>query len=330
MSGYPPFRPAPGLSDPHQQTIAGTLIRSLMDLPGLARRREPSARWLRLRSAHGDLLGGELLDYRDGPTLVVLHGISGSARAGSVRFLMARLHRLPARVVGLNLRGCDGATPEIPRMYHAGSSDDLGAAVEDLLERFPGPLCLVGLSLGANILLKYLGEQGQGLRPEVRAACAVSSPMDLAACAAHLETHPLSRLYRFLIVSRLKERAGKLAVRYPDTVRREPWARAVTFEEFDHGFTAPLHGFDGVYDYWTRCSSLGFLEGIRRPTLLLSARDDPFVRADVLPQSRNPWVQAEYPAHGGHLGFIGPGLAPWMEGRVVHFLREVLQEGETR
>jgi predicted alpha/beta-fold hydrolase len=223
------------------------------------------------------------------------------------------------RVAALNFRGADPQL-EIPRLNHAGASDDLQAVVESL----PGRLYVVGFSLGANILLKGLGEGGGGER--VRAACALSVPFDLGKCADHLESGWLHRLYRRYLVTTLQERAGALLRQFPGCLPLHPGQvrQLRTLRQFDAAITAPLHGFSGIEDYYFQCSSGRYLGGVRRPTLILHAQDDPFY---PLPDPRtvadtcSPSIQLEVTSFGGHLGFLGARPLFWFERRVIEFLR---------
>lgn len=319
MIGIGPFKPPVWLANRHVQTVVGNGFRPVVELAPFRR--------LHFPSAHDDYLSVDLLDHRaELPLIVVLHGLSGGSTNRNVRYLMHRLHRLPARVATLNHRGCDGRVPDIPRLYHGGSSDDIEAVLHGVLAHFEGPICLVGLSMGANILLKYFGEQGSRLSPRILGGCSVSSPFDIGACARHLESHRMGRIYRKFLIGQLKKRARELVRRHPGVLCLHRLREVETFPDFDHWPVAALHGFEGAEDYWARCSSLGFLDEIRRPTLLLNARDDPFLRPGSLPSPTNPWLITDYPARGGHLGFITSGLKPWMEERVVSFLDQLLED----
>lgn len=316
MNTFRGFQPHPWLGHRHLQTVAGTLAR-----PAVTRTVERD--WI--PSAYGDRLLLERLPAAPGaPRVLILHGMSGSSRAPVVRYAMAQANLAGFEAIGLNLRGSELCPATIPRLYHAGSSDDLEAVVRGLL---PGPaLLLGGFSLGANILLKWLGERAEDVPGQVLGACAVCSPLDLAGCASQLEQDPVSRLYRWHLVGRLKRLAAELNRTFPGILSEVRLRQAKTFRDFDEHVTAKLHGFAGADDYWSRCSSLGFLAGIRRPTLLINARDDPFLARGVLEQvPRTPWLETEFPDSGGHLGFVGPGWQPWVEQRMVAFFVQTLR-----
>ncbi len=227
------------------------------------------------------------------------------------------------QALALNFRGAGGEIPEVPRLYHAGCSDDLDAVVTSL---FPGPpLALAGFSLGANVLLKWLGERGRDLPGSILGACSVCSPLDLASCATRLDTSPLP-LYRVYLIGRLKAMARRFLVRHPSVLNGVDLSTIQTFWQFDHRITAPLHGFDDALNYYQRCSSLHFLEHIRVPTRLLNSRDDPFLGPLKWPRGTD-WVRPDYPERGGHLGFIGPGWSHWLEDYLMALSREWLPSG---
>lgn len=226
--------------------------------------------------------------------------------------------------MGLNFRSCSGALNRTPRLYHSGETGDLRYVLELLRRRFPGRLLgAVGFSLGGNILLKYLGEEGSAT--PLAAAVAISVPFDLAAGARRLE-RGFSRAYRRYLVGKLKRKTLAKAALLDGRVDLERVRRSRTFEEFDDAATAPLHGFAGARDYYARCSSNQFLTAVRVPTLLIQAQDDPFLPHSEIPRAAvagNALLAAEFPRRGGHVGFVsGPPWAPrfWAEGRAAEFL----------
>lgn len=268
------------------------------------------------------------------PLLLVLHGLEGNARSHYVQGLLAHARAAGWRGVVLNFRSCSGEPNRRPRFYHSGDTADLDHVVRLLVAREPDVrLGLVGVSLGGNVLLKWLGEQGAGAPAQAVAAVGVSVPFDLARCAAAMDRGLARRVYtaRFLATMRAKA-VGKAAV-FPGFVDLEAVRRARTFAAYDRAVTAPLHGFADEVDYWRRSSSARYLERIRRPTLLLSALDDPFVPRAALPapSSLPPAVRLETTPRGGHAGFL-EGRWPWRvtswaERRAMAFLGAVLANG---
>lgn len=249
------------------------------------------------------------------PRLLVLHGLEGSARS---RYVSALFDEMRKRKWGMDLllfRSCSQEENHAARFYHSGETGDLDFVVRELLRAFPqAELALAGFSLGGNVLLKWLGEQGEGVPPRVKAAAAVSVPFDLARSADRIGSG-FSRIYEHHFLRSLKRKAISKGGRYPELRALQSAAGATTLRQFDDTVTAPLHGFRDATDYYTQSSSLQYLARIRVPTLLLSAKDDPFLPAAVLESvvetaTSNPALSAEFVNRGGHVGFVA-GRWPW-------------------
>ena len=225
------------------------------------------------------------------------------------------------RCVVPHFRGCSGELNRLPRAYHSGDSEEIGWILKALSGK-TGLLHSCGISLGGNALLKYLGEQGGNA--VIRKAVAISAPLDLAAAGRALDAGLSRVIYTRIFLKTLKKKTFeklKLKNISVDSLRLK---NARTFWEFDDAVTAPLHGFLGAGDYWARSSSGPWLRRIRVPTLVLNARNDPFMPESVLdavsdmlrdiPSS----VTLEFPRSGGHAGF--PGRGRWLARRVMEFL----------
>jgi predicted alpha/beta-fold hydrolase len=198
------------------------------------------------------------------------------------------------------------------RLYHSGETSDLDWVVERLVEREPElDLLLVGVSLGGNVLLKWLGERADTVPGAVRRAVAISAPVDLAACSRHLESG-LGPWYMRVFLKSLRQKALDFAARYPGRIDPAAVRAARTFREIDDAATGPIHGFADADDYYARASSLPYLDRIRVPTLLVNARDDPFEPERLLDEARkraSDRVECAFTGRGGHVGWVvGP---PW-------------------
>lgn len=319
-----PFRPAAWLPGAHAQTIAGRYVRRPT---GVSYRRE------RIDTSDGDFLdldfasvhGHALAD--DAPIGVVVHGLEGSAASSYVLETCRALALEGIRAVAMNFRTCGGELNRTARFYHAGETKDLARVLALLAERHPSaPLGAIGFSLGANVLLKHLGEQGEDARTRVQAAVAVSTPFDLAAGAVALEGSRMGRLYVSVFLRTLKAKFRAKQALIGQTCDAGRVFASRSFREFDDAATAPLHGFRDVDDYYSSSSSARFVEQVRVPTLLIQSRDDPFLPAAAIPlaaAARNPCITAVVTDHGGHVGFIGgPPWAPqfWAEAEAARFL----------
>jgi predicted alpha/beta-fold hydrolase len=317
------FQPAWWLPGPHAQTIAARVLRSNT---GVHFQRE------RLELPDGDFLdldwvtsaeGKEIRD--DAPLVLVLHGLEGSAQSGYALQLYRELIRQSLNPVGLNFRGCSGEPNRLPRAYHSGETGDLAWVAQLLSKRHPQrPLGSVGVSLGGNVLLKYLGENREQ-KTVIVAAATISVPYDLSAGADHIE-RGFSRTYRAFLVRKLKRkvRAKQHVLKQEIDVRSALAAR--TFREFDDAVIVPIHGFENAEDYYRRSSSNQFLRAIEVPTLLVHSLDDPFLPRDSVPLgigNENPNIETAITSYGGHVGFVsGPPWSPvfWAERTAAQFL----------
>jgi predicted alpha/beta-fold hydrolase len=210
----------------------------------------------------------------------------------------------------LIFRGCGDEPNRAARFYHSGETSDLEFTVGRIIQEFPdSPIVLCGVSLGGNVLLKWLGERGDTPPKQVRAAVAVSVPYDLERGSRHI-SRGFARIYERNFLRTLRRKAEAKLREFPDLFDPEALRRAKTLYDFDDVVTAPVHGFLDAHDYYSRSSSLRYLSRIRRPTLLLSARDDPFLPSEVLDEVEdiardNPCLTLEFTARGGHVGFVG-------------------------
>jgi predicted alpha/beta-fold hydrolase len=264
----------------------------------------------------------------DAPRVLLLHGLEGSVRSHYVQGIARGARDRGWSFTLLVFRGCGPELNRAPRMYHSGETADLRFVVEALTRRFPEqPLLLAGVSLGGNVLLKFLGEMPERVPAQVKAAAAMSVPYDLEAGSRHLQ-RGFARVYDRHFLKSLQRKALRKLEQHPGLFDRARALGARTIEDFDDAVTGPIHGFSGSNDYYTRSSSIHFIERIPVPTLLVSAEDDPFLPVEVLRKvaeiaGRNPSITARFTARGGHVGFIA-GAVPfravhWGERRLLEF-----------
>lgn len=310
------FEPHHLLRGPHAQTIVPTLLRPE---PPLDLRRE------RLELPDGDFVDLGWAGPVQGPRLAVLiHGLTGGFQSKYLRGTARELIARGWRVVILQLRG-GGADPNRhARCYHHGDTGDLRHLWRVLQQREPGVrLAAAGWSLGANVLLKALGEEGDAA--PIVAAAAGCAPFRLEVCAEKLRSGS-ARLYQARLLRDLKAIVARKHAAVPAPVDMDAVQRARDFFEFDDRYTAPLNGFRDARDYYARCECSGFLGAIRRPTLIVNARDDPFMTAAVLPDAAAlaPAVTLEVARRGGHVGFVAAGSRGrphfWLEPRLAGHL----------
>jgi predicted alpha/beta-fold hydrolase len=323
-SGMPLISPSsylapPGFGNGHVQTIYARLFRRVAPLY-YARER--------IATADGDFLD---LDWSRAPLTtapskrlaVLCHGLEGSSEG---TYIVAMAHAVNGAgwdALAWNYRGCSGEVNRRPRYYHSGATDDLEAVIRHGGEGYE-EIALIGFSLGGNLILKYAGEQGSGLDPRIRRVVAFSVPCDLGASAEAL-SRGFNRVYLGRFLASLKQKVEAKAHLLPPHIHTRDYHRIRTFQDFDDRYTAPLHGFRDARDYWTRCSSRQFLPAIRVPTLLVNARNDPFLTERCLPfeEARaNPMLFLEVPDSGGHVGFVSFGSLWWTERRTLDFLEQ--------
>jgi len=318
------YRPAWWVPGPHAQTLWGKLARPRTRLP---------TRLERWPTPDGDFVELLRLDGRaDRPRLFLLHGLEGTVRS---HYVSGLLQLALDREWGADLllfRSCGSEPNHAPRFYHSGETSDLAFAVGRVLDEFPtASLGLCGVSLGGNVLLKWMGEHGDSLPDAIRAAATISVPYDLERGCRHI-SRGFSRIYERHFLRSLRRKASDKLSRFPGLFDEQALRRARTLYDFDDVVTAPVHGFRDAHDYYSRSSSLGFLSGIRRPTLLMSAEDDPFLPVEVLREVRdiardNEWLTLEFTRRGGHVGFVAG--TPWRatyyaEQRVGEFFDDLL------
>jgi uncharacterized protein len=328
VSAHPPpedstYRPPFWYRGRHLQTLWGPLLRH---------RRRPPLRRERVETPDGDFVD---LDWHAeapaaGPLVLILHGLEGSSNSHYARGLLRETARLGLRGVVLHFRSCSGEVNRLPRLYHSGDTRDLQWVIEHLGRREAGTrIGLAGISLGGNVALKWLGEQGEAAPAAVVGAVAISTPFDLTACAEVLDRGFNRAIYTVSFLRTMKAKLRAKAHLYDGQIDVAAVLRSRTFTEYDRRFTAPLNGFADERDYWSRASSGPYLERIRRPTLLINAVNDPFLPGARLPVAAvagSRWLEAAFVPEGGHVGFLdGPlGRSSWAERRALAFLRRLL------
>jgi uncharacterized protein len=325
-----PFVPVRWLRNPHLMTIAaGFWRRKFRDLPpGIPREFEvePGSRaqgichWQNQPPEH--------------PTLVLLHGLEGSCDSGYIRGTAEKAFAAGFNVVRLNQRNCGGTEQLTSTLYHSGMSCDIRSVLLELIsaDRLP-ELFAAGFSMGGNLVLKMAGEFGDAAPPEIRGFVAVAPALDLAACADAL-AEPRNFVYEHHFVTKLKRHMRHKARLFPELYPVDGMRGIRTIRQWDDGITARFCGFANADDYYRQSSALRCAAAIRRPTLILTAKDDPFVpfASFADPAIReNPNITFLATPHGGHCAFISNARGAarfWAEARIVEFcLSQLRHEG---
>jgi predicted alpha/beta-fold hydrolase len=314
------YRPPWWYRGRHLQTVWASLFR---------RPEPPPLRRQRLSTPDGDFVDVDWIAAAPAaraPLILILHGLEGSSRSHYALGLLREVADRGWDGAVLHFRTCSGELNRSLRLYHSGDTGDLDWLVQRLTaERPDRRIGVIGVSLGGNVMLRWLGERGDALAAGVRAAVAISVPFDLAAAAAVLDRGFRRRLYTEHFLQTMRVKVWAKAAMYRDLMDLAAIARARTFREWDRFVTAPLYGFADERDYWERCSSGPVLTAIRRPCLLINALNDPFVPAASLPRAAvrgSRWLEAAFVPEGGHAGFVeGPrGERSWAERRALAFL----------
>jgi predicted alpha/beta-fold hydrolase len=316
VNGY--YRAPRWLPGGHAQTIYPSVVRR----PRVRYRRQ------RIDTPDGDFVDFDWVDppqpARDAPLVVLFHGLEGGSGSHYALALMSHLAARGWRGVVPHFRGCSGEPNRLARAYHSGDYSEVGWMLRSIRMLEPrARIYAAGVSLGGSALLNWLGREEHRAKEIVEAAAAVSTPLDLTAAGISIG-QGLNRIYARHFLSTLVPKALAMAKRFPDALDATAIALADTMHRFDDVVTAPLHGFGGVNDYWERASSKPWLKAVAVRTLVLNARNDPFIPAESLPARKeaSPAVTLEQPDGGGHGGFIDsrfPGRLDWLPQHLVQF-----------
>ena len=322
------FEPHPWLTSGHLQTIVGNFLpRPAFTLPAEAETVEVDAADGSRILCHCHWQPEPVRAAR--LTVVLLHGLNGSSNSRYIRGVTARAWDAGMNVVRMNMRNCGGSEALTPTLYHSGRSGDVGEVIRHFTERFGlERVALVGYSMGGNMVLKLAGEWG-ARRPLV-AVATVCPAIDLANCADALHETP-NLIYERHFLRALMQHFHHKATLFPDVYRSEGIGPVRSIREFDQKIVSPYCGFSGADDYYYRSASARVIDGIRVPTLILRAQNDPFIR--LVPETRerilaNSNIELIEPRHGGHCAFLGRRSADgvhWAEAAVIRYLQSVTE-----
>jgi uncharacterized protein len=263
-------------------------------------------------------------------TLVIIsHGLEGDSQRPYVKGMVRALNLHQMDVLAWNYRGCSGELNKLCRFYHSGETQDLHHVIQYALLKHPyKSAILLGFSIGGNITLKYLGEQRTKIHPRVKAAVTFSVPCHLESGATHLAKFK-NKIYMSRFIKSLRTKIKAKSLLMPESISYKGMDEISNFLEFDELFTAPMNGFKNARDYWEKSSSLYYLPAIAIPTLLVNAKNDPFLTPECFPVKEaedNPLFFLEMPEEGGHCGFYennSKGVY-WSEKRAVEFINKYI------
>ncbi len=307
------FKPSAFFRNGHIQTLLPYLWSKR---PGVPFERE------RLELSDGDFLDLDWLRSGCDRLVILSHGLEGSTKSGYIHGMAESLRNAGCDVLAWNFRGCSGEPNRLLRYYHSGDSADLGFVVHHAAKHYQD-IALIGFSMGGNMTMKYLGEAPP--HPAVKMAVGISVPVDLGACAKALDQRWDNHLYiRRFLLSLIEKIIGKAQL-FPGKLNVTGIHKIRTFQEFDDRYSAPIHGFIDAADYYRWANSLQFLHRIQVPTLIVNARNDPFLTPGSFPfdvAEKSPCLFLDAPESGGHVGFFQSLInrRPWYEKRAVEFL----------
>jgi len=313
------FVPAFGLKNKHIQTLFPALFRKQV---------EPTVHIEKFELKDKDFVecywSSKPTDTK--PIVVLFHGLTGSFQSSYIQGAMRALNKSGFYVVLMHFRGCSGKENRLPRSYHSGETGDAKEFLGYLNKKYPNnQIFAVGYSLGGNMLLKLLAENGTDLN--IKAAISVSAPLQLDISANRMN-QGFSRLYQYRLMKDLKttllNKYKKHDMKNLIGLDEEKVKKLKSFWEFDEAYTAPIHGFKSAQDYYTKSSAKQYLKDIKTDTLLIQALDDPFMTPSILPQKEELSEKTNIALykHGGHVGFIsGTILNPqyWLEQKIVSY-----------
>ncbi|MFM0338270.1 YheT family hydrolase [Paraburkholderia fungorum] len=265
------------------------------------------------------------------PLFVLFHGLEGSSASHYASSLMAAAREYGWHGVVPHFRSCSGALNLMPRFYHLADSNEVDWVLRRLRAAHRGPIVVAGVSLGGNVLLRWLGERREDASSVVSAAAAISTPIDVHAGGRAL-SQGFGMIYTRSFLKTLKQKAGQKLVQFPGLFDRDAMLASRTMYEFDNAVTAPLHGFRDTDHYWSSATTRPLLPAIIVPTLVLNARNDPFLPSEALPSRHevSAVVELDQPLHGGHAGFMTgpfPGRIDWLSRRVFGYLERYVDHG---
>jgi predicted alpha/beta-fold hydrolase len=278
----------------------------------------------RIETPDNDFLDLDLIPNGYNKCVILSHGLEGNSHRSYITNLAYQLMTSGYDVCAWNFRGCSGEMNKQLRMYHSGSTEDLETVVNYIKPKYD-EIYMVGFSMGGNLTLKYLGERGTELDNKIKGAVTFSVPTDLAGSSEKLEKW-YNRIYMNRFLGTLKSKLVIKQALFPNVISLSNFESIKTFREFDERYTAPMHGFKNADDYYIKCSSKQFIPKITIPTLIVNAKDDPFLTKSCYPidECKNhELVYLEMPKGGGHVGFMIAGGVYWSEKRALEFLRSI-------
>ncbi len=307
-----------GLKNPHLLTIFPQVFRRVK---GVNYNRE------RLDTPDNDFLDLDWCANGNSRCVILVHGLEGHSYRSYMLGMVKTFSNRGWDTVSMNLRGCSGETNRKLRFYHHGDTGDLDTVIRHTINKGYETIAVIGFSLGANQILKYLGEKQDSVPQELICSVAISSPCELFSCAVKMDSGS-SEFYRMRFLKMLLKKMQQKKKLFENEVNLDGYRKIRTFKEFDNRYTAPFHGFRDAEDYYRKSGCLQYLEAVRLPVLMISAADDPFLTEQCFPfdiARRSSSIYLEVTPSGGHMGFVSFNRNGeyWHESRAFQFVSEI-------
>ncbi|MDH5398247.1 MAG: alpha/beta fold hydrolase [Cyclobacteriaceae bacterium] len=313
---YPDYKAPFWMVNKHLETIVPAMWRKVEAGP---------FRNERITTPDNDFLDLDWLENGSHKAVILSHGLEGNSQRPYMIGMAKIFYSHGYDTINWNFRGCSGEINKQLRFYHSGATDDLDTVVRHVISTGKyDQINLIGFSLGGNLTLKYLGEQGEQAKELLSRAVAISAPLHLSDSCQAISSLENS-LYEKQFLKELKQKVAQKAKLHPNELDISALENINTLWDFDNQYTAPLHGFKDAEDYYRKCSSLWSLKNIRIPTLIINAKNDTFLSASCFPVKElddNPWVELDITAQGGHVGFAATDDDGhyWSEKRALEFV----------
>jgi len=283
----------------------------------------------RITTWDNDFIDLDFSKVNSSKLVVLIHGLEGSSESKYILAAASELNKAGYDTVSFNLRGCSGEDNLLLPTYHSGKTEDLDFVINYLIENYSyDKIMVVGYSLGGNMTLKYFGEYVKTISDKVSCGVAISVPVDLASSSRIMGTSK-NKIYMYKFLRSLRKKILIKNQKYPDyKLDIKKLLKSKTFKEFDGLYTAPVSGFSGPEDYWEKASSKPYLTSIKKPVLLITSSDDPFLAKECYPikeAENSNYFYLEITKHGGHVGFISNLFSKknrWLENRILQFIKD--------
>lgn len=312
------YKPPLGLKNPHLLTIFPQVFRRV---------KEVNYSRERIDTPDGDFIDLDWCANGNSRCVILIHGLEGHSYRSYMLGMVKTFSSRGWDTVSMNLRGCSGEPNRKLRFYHHGDTEDLDTVIRHTMDRGYEAIAVIGFSLGANQILKYLGERQDRVPQKLICSVAISSPCELFSCAVKMDSRS-SEFYRMRFLKMLLDKMQQKKKLFGNEVNLSGYRNIKTFREFDNRFTAPFHGFKDAEDYYRKSGCLKYLENINSPVLMINAADDPFLTEECFPfdiASNSRFIHLEVTSGGGHMGFVSFNSSGeyWHESRAFEFVREI-------